>query len=413
MAKRHSPSALASLFDAASHLEPILPQELMLAWTASDQEERTAQAFMADYATEGTCVLGDASGLSKLSRELPLTDVLAMLHMPKSMVMAAGLATGGQAINGWTADNTAMWFPKEVSEKQVLDCTGGLVASFHNLPFQMSFGLHRGIFYKVGATLLGTAYQTLEHIAENEVPAGKIWASQEFCRGLPEHQATPHQVHGITMMELLQAYEPSYCFADSRVSYPHSFDATFFTLLDMYARADVQEKEILRESLEQHASREGFILFFAYELQKSLGLAGVISQQVEDTMLRSRFASLPGCAGAQWIKAGGGIGILEGNSLEALFTCAKQIAQTCAEEGVDVAFGIDKGSYFIFEQEDGDRDVAGSPVNIASKLSEDSGVAGSILISKAAWQGGRIAEPRLVEVSGLRFTAMELVLAQL
>lgn len=413
MAKRPSPTALASLFDAASQLEPAVPLELLMAWSASDQSEATAEALMADYRVEGTCMLGDASGLSRLSRELPLAEVLAMLHKPKSMVMAAGLEAGGEAINGWTADNTALWFPAHVSPNIVARCAADLIASFQPLPFQMSFGLHYGAFYKVGNVLLGPAFQTLEHIAENEVPAGKIWASTDFCGQTGAAYPVAHEGHGLCMHDIHSAGEASRCFADCRVAYPHAFDGTFFRLLDMYARASLEEMPVLRESLEAHASREGFVLFFAYRLSDTSGLVGVLSQQLEDTMLRSRFAEMPMPPGAGWIKAGGGIGIVQGESLEALLDAAKQIGTLCAELEVEVAFGIDHGEYFLFEQHDGDKDVAGSPINIASKLSEDAGEMGSILISEAAWRTNRPAEPRRIQVSGVEITAMQLALASL
>lgn len=404
-----SPRALASLFDAASHIQPVVPSQLLVAWSASARDEATAEALMAEYACEGTCMLGDASGLSRLSRELSLLDVLAMLHKPKTMTVSAARACGGEAITGWTADNTAIWFGANVPTGRVAACTQALVASFAELPFQMSFGLHHGRFFKIGNTVMGPAFTALEHCAENDVPAGHIWASSDFCARLGMTGTPVAQLPGLTMLDIPVKGHPAMTFSDSHDPYPHAFDNAFFRMLDMYARADATSAEALRLTLEEHAGKSGYILFFAYSLPHSTGLAAALDQQMQDVVLRSGFTGISLPADVRWIKHGGGIGILRGDNLQSLVAAANSITKVCQREQVPVAFGVDRGDYFLFALEGGEYDVAGSPVNIASKLSEDCGKPGSILVSESAWEGGS-AQEHILEISGMRLIARELQL---
>jgi class 3 adenylate cyclase len=74
-----------------------------------------------------------------------------------------------------------------------------------------------------------------------------------------------------------------------------------------------------------------------------------------------------------------------------------------------VRIGIDRGTVLLFESGDGSKNVAGDPVNVASKISEDAGLAGRIrLTARAAGELDPPAagEPFLVTVSGVQLTGI-------
>lgn len=405
MAKRPSPRVLASLFDTASYHGPSLPKELLLAWATSSREEDVAEALLHEYKVPGTCVLGDASGLSKLSRTLPLTDVLALLHHPKSIVASLGKRYGGVPVGGWTADNTGMWFGQEVHPKKVYTYAANLLASLAPLPFAMSFALHAGFYYRIGSALIGPAYHTLEAIAENDVPAGELWATLPSLPYLGVTGSRRHGPHG-EMVSLPLTGTAEMTFLEARESYPHSFSPGFARMLDVYARSDEQEKAVLRASMEQDVHREGYVLFWAYELPSQHTLAGVLDAQELDTYLVSSCRQAKHAGGATWVKMGGGIGIVVAATLEAALAEAQTLGGVFAAAEVPVSMGVDRGGFFLFVQEDGDMDVAGSPVNIASKLSEDCGRPGCVLVSEGAGSVLSRATHR-ISVSGLSIVAQE------
>ncbi|PIV90686.1 hypothetical protein COW46_01705 [Candidatus Gracilibacteria bacterium CG17_big_fil_post_rev_8_21_14_2_50_48_13] len=410
MAKRPSPRVLASLFDAASHHGPAVPKELLLAWSASTREEDVAHALLAEYKTLGTCILGDASGLSKLSQTLPLVEVLSLLHRPKTMIASLGEKYGGVPVSSWTADNSGMWFDAAVHPKEVYTYAQNLLASFEHFPFQMSFAFHAGEFYRVGNALVGPMFHALEEVAENQVPAGCLWATEATIPFLGT-QGSPMDSSTLSMRQLPVAGTPEMTFAEAHAPYPHAFSSAFFSMLDVYARSKDVEKDALRSSMEADVRREGHILFFAYALPKQQSLAGVLNAQELDTYLVSSVRMAKRSVGARLIKVGGGIGIVMAATLEGALAEAETLGVVFAEAEVAVAMGIDRGEFFLFEQEDGDVDVAGSPVNIASKLSEDCGKPGIVYVSEAA--GSVMARTtRPIHVSGITIVAQEHALAR-
>ena len=88
---------------------------------------------------------------------------------------------------------------------------------------------------------------------------------------------------------------------------------------------------------------------------------------------------------------------------------ARKLRDTVAAQGVQLRMGIDVGRVLLFELGPGLRDVAGSPVNVASKLAQDAGVFGVIhLTAAAARQAGLpdVTAARAVRVGGVTVEAV-------
>jgi class 3 adenylate cyclase len=72
-------------------------------------------------------------------------------------------------------------------------------------------------------------------------------------------------------------------------------------------------------------------------------------------------------------------------------------------QDVQLRIGMDVGRILLFELGPGLRDVAGSPVNVASKLAQDRGVLGAIQLTADAARLARIREAlstRTLAISG-------------
>lgn len=63
---------------------------------------------------------------------------------------------------------------------------------------------------------------------------------------------------------------------------------------------------------------------------------------------------------------------------------ARRFRAMFAEQNVAVRIGIDQGEVLVFDLGEGREDIAGMPVNLASKIAQDHGQFGRIYLSEAA-----------------------------
>lgn len=115
--------------------------------------------------------------------------------------------------------------------------------------------------------------------------------------------------------------------------------------------------------------------------------------------------------GGTEIKTGGPIGIYTFPDAAAATAFAQAFRQAFAEQGVATRIGIDVGPVLIFDLGHGSRDIAGSPVNVASKLAQDCGEFGKIYLSEEATRRARMerrSQTVSFDVSGVTLTARRL-----
>ncbi len=88
---------------------------------------------------------------------------------------------------------------------------------------------------------------------------------------------------------------------------------------------------------------------------------------------------------------------------------AQAFRQALAEEGASCRIGIEAGPVLVFDLPTGGKDIAGAPVNVASKMAQDKGEWGKIYLSRAvkdlAEASGFVS--RKLTVSGVEMTAYE------
>ena len=89
---------------------------------------------------------------------------------------------------------------------------------------------------------------------------------------------------------------------------------------------------------------------------------------------------------------------------------ARAFREALAAQGIQCRIGMDVGPVLVFDLTEGSRDIAGSPVNIASKLAEDVGEYGKIQMTDAVAKraGARRERPTLqFTVSGVDLRAYD------
>jgi len=86
---------------------------------------------------------------------------------------------------------------------------------------------------------------------------------------------------------------------------------------------------------------------------------------------------------------------------------------TTDDLNIYISTGIDHGKFLLIEEDD-ENDFFGGPVNVASKLGEDIGSAGDILLTQAAMDrvapdAGIRNEPAEFEISGIKISACKII----
>jgi class 3 adenylate cyclase len=118
------------------------------------------------------------------------------------------------------------------------------------------------------------------------------------------------------------------------------------------------------------------------------------------------------------VKVVSSLGIYAFDEVATAFNFAQTFRQELAQQDITCRIGIDRGEVLIFNLAIGTKDIAGSPVNVASKMAQDRGEFGKLYLS-AALRDSLVREAIDVskfreikyQVSGLEITAYEGLLA--
>jgi hypothetical protein len=393
-------------FDLPADAGEGLPLEVIAQWTASPQDRDAAAGILAPHTLRGLVVSSDAAGLTRLSRERPLVEILALINRPKELIHAYGRAIGGRAIGTWAADNTQMFYGESVAPAAAL---GMLLALQQRLAEEGTIGIglaaHRGTFYELMDGVYGPDADRVETVAEEHTEGGELVVTAEVAAALPPG-------HGFTLVrraDLAAAFgevlrvtggprlEP---LAATDIRYPTPFPDAFREQLHAAGeeRRAVPEPEyedctVVLVERERDVPDEPEVA-----LLNDLALAAA--------MRRIATALLAELGGSE-IKTAGLIGIYTFDDPGTGVAFARRFRDAFASEGVETRIGIDAGEVLVFDLGRGRTDIAGSPVNVASKLAQDVGEFGRIYLSEEATRRARLERrSRTVsfEVSGVKLT---------
>ena len=172
-------------FDLPADAGRELPLEIIAAWTRSTQTREVARELLAPCTLNGIVVSSDAAGLTRLSQERTLIEILAMVNRPKELLHAYGRAIGGIPLGVWAADNTLMFYPEGVAADHVIEM---LLALLDRIRAECEVGIglcaHRGIFYELGKGIYGPDADRVEAIAEDYTAAGELLVTEALAASL-------------------------------------------------------------------------------------------------------------------------------------------------------------------------------------------------------------------------------------
>ena len=380
-----------ALFDIAQDIVGSLPIKLVERWLHSEQTHEDACRLLAPTRMVGFNVVSDSAGLTRLTQELGLMEILALIDRPKEIIHDVGVGIGGEAIGIWSADNTQMFYPQDIAASTLLSAlltVQDAVAA--HCQIRVGLGAHFGEFYRLSGGLHGAESDAIEALAENDTVGGEIVVSGALLARLPadhdftlaprEGQDTPlgptwRVLDGprLTTRPGARGHVP--------IPYPIPYSAEFHADLLAFERHidDAAFAQAMIAKYTQHRTvvlveREGEATG-THEVALFVGLA--LSAMLKDAGLRH----LDDDHGRE-IKVVGPLGIYTFEDPAQALAFAETFRRELADENIRVRVGIDTGPVLVFDLASGGKDISGAPVNIASKMAQDRGEWGHIYLSE-------------------------------
>ncbi len=380
---RFSPTRFPpGFFDLPPDAGQQLPLGVVAAWTRSAQTLEAARELLGPYTLRGTVVSSDAAGLTRLSKERSLIEILAMVSRPKELAHAYGRAIGGIPIGVWAADNTAMFYPDGVSPDHVVSM---LLALLDRVQEECEVGIgvcaHRGEFYELGAGIYGLDADLVEAIAEDFTEAGELLVTDTVAVTLGQTASFELTLRG----DLFERFGEIHRVNDgprlggieaSDFHYPLPFTDEFYGGLAQFQRTrrtSVVPRPAYREVTvvviePEREDREIPEVAALNDLAMAAAIKRIGTGLVEDL------------SGTE-VKSTSGLCIYLFDSARHAVDFARKLREVLLLQGVALRIGMDVGRVLLFELGGDRRDIAGSPVNVASKLAQDAGRLGTIMLT--------------------------------
>ena len=367
MLKRFVAPALA---DLRQDIAGAIPLNLIHDWTESAQDAAAQQRILAPNCGSGTLVSTDSSGLSRMCRQRPLIEVMKLVSQPKEIIHAYGKALGGEAIGTWVADNTEMFYDSSIEVHSVLEHMIAAQREIAGLELHIGIAIHSGEFVFLGGGAFGPEADIVEELAETFTCAGEIAVTSAARERLqPAFPGISFTDKGLAHMN---AYRCDFSQADIDVTksadkrYPFPFTDEVFDLLQRPDEFDTVE---VRRAFSKYTSEAVVVLVkvhhepseFLLQQLTELVIAGAMIREIaQDERIRT-------------IKSNGGLGIfLCPDSVKAL-DFARDLEAAFVANRYEYNIGLARGEVLVFPMNGrgGGNEIAGGPVNIASKIAED------------------------------------------
>ncbi|MBE3011190.1 family 3 adenylate cyclase [Microbispora sp. NEAU-D428] len=389
---RHDPGA----FDLARDAAPGLPLTLVERWRASGRTAADARRLLGAHVTTGYSVVSDSAGLTRLSRSLGLLEVLALIDGPKRVLHAYGTGAGGRAVGVWAADNAQMFHPASTGAGTLLSALLRAQDEIgRTCRIRVGIGVHHGDYYDLDGGLYGPEADAIEHLAENHTEGGEIAVTAAVAERLPTghgfvlRRKDGHDGRDGPLGAVYRVLDGPRAgdAAPPGGWYPIPYPAAFYEdLLRLDPQdAGAQDAGLAATLAEKHLRERTVVLV-------ERGEAGTGNDASEVELLRSLDLSarmreiglrlLP-AEGAVEVKVAGPLAIYLFDDPGPAVPFALDLRAALAEAGMTCRIGLDSGPVLSGRTPDGGHDVAGAPVNQASKMAQDLAAPGLVCLSEA------------------------------
>jgi hypothetical protein len=384
---------IPALADVTKDISGPLPVGLLDDWAAStDRSHQAARLLLAPYRREGTVVSSDTAGLTRMTQERELLDVLWLVSEPMQLLYATGSAIGGHAVGVWEADNTEMLYPRDLPVDAIADAMVEAQARIaERTKVRVGLCMHSGVFYEIGGGLFGGDAQLVEKLAEDDAKGAEILVTHELVQRLeaPGAYALTRRtdldaLHGPGVFSLASSRRLP-ALRESESLYPHPFPPEFFAML----RDPVRRAEAVANQAAGAQMVERFVVFLVRKgaARSQEDLASVLDELLLNERMNAIVQESLG-GSAQVAETTGGLSIVVFERGREAVDFAHAARERFRARALAVSLGIDCGPVLLFPKGPGRAgSVAGDPINLSSKISEDLGEAGRIRITERAAEG--------------------------
>ncbi|MEU7742750.1 adenylate/guanylate cyclase domain-containing protein [Nonomuraea sp. NPDC049158] len=412
-------------FDAEPRSAAGLPLALIEQWRDTGQSHEDARRLLGRYATRGYSVVSDSAGLTKLSQRLGLLEVLALIDRPKRILHARTTAIGGTAVGVWAADNAQMFHPESADAGVLLSALLKVQDEIErSCRVRIGIGAHRGSFYGLAGGLYGPEADAIEDIAENHTEGGELVVTGAVVDRLPPGHsfvlrrkdgpeslvgAVYHVLDGPRQADVRSAaHRPHDPRPAEDLRYPIPYSAAFYADLLRLERCP-EDVELAGRLAAEHLQDRTVVL-----VERSVAAAetpelGLLRGLALSAVLREAGLALMPARGAVEIKIAGPLALYLFEEAAPAVRFARCLRAGLAEHEIVCRIGVAAGPVLAGETPGGGWDVAGAPVNLASKMAQDLGRPGRVYLSEAVRERAQLDGFTSVRrtVSGVEMTFFE------
>ena len=412
--KRYS----ANLFDVTQDIIGALPLKLVEQWLNSEQTHADALQLLESHKVQGYSVSSDSVGLTKLCQQKELLEILAIINQPKKILHGYGKAIGGESVGIWAADNTQMFYPDDLSAATLVSALLTIQDEIiKSCQIKIGIGAHYGNFYSISGGLYGSEADEIEDIAENHTIGGEVLISQAICDRLPNHHnfsikkrddlvAEIGDIYRVLDGDRLLGLQP----VDQRYPIPYSEDF-YADLLEYGTQLTNQtiDQDFVRDLTDKYVQNKVVVLIQSKNEAVETHEVSMFNQLSFSALMKDIGLRLLDKTSASEIKVVSSLGIYVFDDAVAAVKFAKAFRQKLSNQDIACRIGIDKGQVLISNLAIGIKDIAGSPVNVASKMAQDKGEFGKLYLSATMQDLSDMRGFNEIryDVSGVEITAYE------
>ena len=377
-----------NLFDVTQDIIGALPLKLVEQWLSSEQTHADALQLLDSHKVQGYCVSSDSIGLTKLTEQKGLLEILAIIDQPKKILYGYGCAIGGESIGIWAADNTQMFYADSLSATTLISAMLTIQDEVkRNCQIKIGIGAHYGNFYSISGGLYGLEAEAIEEIVENKTEAGEILISQAICDRLPKnHNFTIEKRTDLTT-EIGNIYRVLDGTRLSEVNpisqrYPIPYAEGFYADLMEY-QTRLSDQNLAHQLVDKYIQKKVVVLIESKSQAVETYEVSMFNNLSFSVLMKDIGLRLLDKQAAAEIKVISSLGIYIFDEATVAFSFAQKFRQELANQNITCRIGIDTGAVLIFDLPSGSRDIAGMPINMASKMAQDRGKFGKLYLSAA------------------------------
>ncbi|MCC6643928.1 hypothetical protein IT411_04220 [Candidatus Peregrinibacteria bacterium] len=370
---------LAALADLKQEVAGPVPVGIIKSWQDSKRSAQAQSEILKPFEREGYFVTSDSSGLSRLTAERSLLEVMKMVSEPKEIIYNLGREIGGKGVGIWAADNTAMYYDASgVKAEQLVEKMAAAQKQIHSGPLQIGMGIHKGRFWELGNSLFGEEADLIENISEDFTEAKEIILSESVCKDLggnwkdfllhredladfkmPFYSLNYDNLGDSSGFDQKFLNEPS-----PEHFYPFPFSSDFFVALKKVR--DFSSDQAVR-SMDKFFRNKVVILIKTYHHKERF----LLQELTEWVVVNAIWNEIVTKYDVEVVKSNGDLGIFVADKDSEAVEFAEDLLMSSRSVNDTVSIGLARGDVLLFNLDGGGKDIAGGAVNIASKISED------------------------------------------